>query len=434
MNVLTQSGQSNQAGAVFGRRKEAHTVIIARGDDIRHFSIRPWMLAVGGALAAAAFVGYLGATTYLVMRDDLIAATVTRQARMQQAYEDRISALRVQIDRVTSRQLLDQKLMEDKVDELMRRQASLSERQLLIPGDAAAGPATNMVPVPAPRPDGKRADAAAGEPQFRTAYAGVADPVTTGSVFSHVLNDGTDKSGASVADRADRAFVAINKSLKSIEKDQITRLSRLAEDARRKALDIADAARSAGIALKLETDTAKGGPFIEPASFRSGEDLFEAHLDALDEAQTLLQSVREQVDRFPVGTPTPGAPTTSRFGIRNDPFLNRKAMHAGIDFRAPLGAPILASGAGVVVKAGWNGGYGRMVEIDHGKGLTSRYAHMSSLSVSEGDRVGPGTKIGTVGSSGRSTGPHLHYEIRVNGDPVNPSRYLAAGKEISRFY
>ena len=107
--------------AVFGKRKEPHTVIIARGDDIRHFTIRPWVAAIAGSVLSAVAVGYLLATSYLVLRDDLIGATAARQARMQQAYEDRISSLRAQVDRITSRQLLDQQLMENKVSELIER-------------------------------------------------------------------------------------------------------------------------------------------------------------------------------------------------------------------------------------------------------------------------------------------------------------------------
>src|SRR6187397_2358536 len=113
---------------VFGRRREPHTVIIAHGDSIRHFTIRPWLAALGGSAMLAMAIGYLLATSYLVLRDDLIGASTARQARIQQAYEDRISALRAQVDRITSRQMLDQQLMEQKVTELLDRQTQLSAR------------------------------------------------------------------------------------------------------------------------------------------------------------------------------------------------------------------------------------------------------------------------------------------------------------------
>ena len=151
---MKNAGQST----VFGRRKEPHTVIIARGNDIRHFTVRPWLAAFAGSALAAVAIGYLLATSYLVLRDDLIGATSARQARLQQAYEDRISALRAQVDRITSRQMLDQQLMETKVGELLERQTQLTQRH------GRLGPIMDRVeqgdpnlpaaaPVPASKPD-----------------------------------------------------------------------------------------------------------------------------------------------------------------------------------------------------------------------------------------------------------------------------------------
>ncbi|MFZ1680143.1 MAG: M23 family peptidase, partial [Rhizobiaceae bacterium] len=119
---------ASRSSAVFGKRKEPHTVIIARGNEIRHFTVRPWLSALVGSAFAAAAIGYLLATSYLVMRDDLLSASVAHSARLQQAYEDRISALRTQVDRITSRQLLDQQLMERKVAELLERHGELAGR------------------------------------------------------------------------------------------------------------------------------------------------------------------------------------------------------------------------------------------------------------------------------------------------------------------
>ena len=107
-------------------------------------------------------------------------------------------------------------------------------------------------------------------------------------------------------------------------------------------------------------------------------------------------------------------------------------MHAGMDFRVPYGAPIRASGSGKVVKAGWHGGYGRLVEVEHEGGLTTRYAHMSKISVKVGDEVQRGTIVGKVGSSGRSTGPHLHYEIRRKGTAIDPLKFIKAGRKVAK--
>ncbi len=117
---------------------------------------------------------------------------------------------------------------------------------------------------------------------------------------------------------------------------------------------------------------------------------------------------------------------SSNFGYRIDPFTGQQSMHEGIDFPAEPGTPILATASGKVVFAEWHAAYGKMIEIDHGNGLVSRYAHTSALFAKEGDLVVRGQKIAAVGSTGRSTGPHLHFEVRLNGAPKNPARFLQA--------
>ncbi len=117
---------------------------------------------------------------------------------------------------------------------------------------------------------------------------------------------------------------------------------------------------------------------------------------------------------------------SSNFGYRIDPFTGQQSMHEGIDFPAEKGTPIVASASGKVVFAGWYPQYGKMVEIDHGNGLISRYAHASVLLVKEGDLVMAGQRVAAVGTTGRSTGPHLHFEVRLNGTPQNPARFLQA--------
>jgi murein DD-endopeptidase MepM/ murein hydrolase activator NlpD len=130
--------------------------------------------------------------------------------------------------------------------------------------------------------------------------------------------------------------------------------------------------------------------------------------------------------------PLSGDPSvTSGFGYRADPFLGRLALHPGVDLAEAYGAEIHAAASGRVVHAGPAGGYGNMVEIDHGNGLATRYAHMSETLVEEGQEVAKGAVLGRLGSTGRSTGPHLHYEVRVDGEPVDPERYLRAGADLA---
>ena len=125
---------------------------------------------------------------------------------------------------------------------------------------------------------------------------------------------------------------------------------------------------------------------------------------------------------------------SSGFGMRIDPFIRAPAMHTGLDFRGDTGDPVRATANGKVTVADWNGGYGRMVEIDHGNGSITRYGHLSAISVTIGQSVRAGQVIGKIGSTGRSTGPHLHYETRVGGDAVDPLKFLRAGSKLGGIY
>ena len=118
---------------------------------------------------------------------------------------------------------------------------------------------------------------------------------------------------------------------------------------------------------------------------------------------------------------------TSNFGIRSDPFRGTARMHAGVDIPGPVGTPIYATADGTVERAARAGGYGNMVELDHGKGIATRYGHMSRILVEAGTRVQRGQLIGLMGSTGRSTGSHLHYEVRIDGHAVNPAPFLTTG-------
>jgi murein DD-endopeptidase MepM/ murein hydrolase activator NlpD len=115
---------------------------------------------------------------------------------------------------------------------------------------------------------------------------------------------------------------------------------------------------------------------------------------------------------------------TSNFGIRSDPFRGTAAMHAGVDIPGPVGTPIYATADGIVSNASWRGGYGNLVEVNHGKGIATRYGHLSKILVADGARVTRGQLIALMGSTGRSTGPHLHYEVRMDGHAVNPLPFL----------
>ncbi|MDR6391170.1 M23 family metallopeptidase [Paraburkholderia phenoliruptrix] len=161
-----------------------------------------------------------------------------------------------------------------------------------------------------------------------------------------------------------------------------------------------------------------------PDVTRTGEqlDCIAATLGALEQ-QTLAHAVAYAA--FPGRMPADGARFGSPFGNRTDPFSHRLSFHPGLDLVAKTGTPILAAAGGRVVLAGEKSGYGNAVEIDHGNGLMTRYGHASRIVVHAGDLVLPRQYIADVGSSGRSTGPHLHFEVLINGAPVDPAAYLA---------
>ncbi|MDH6232838.1 murein DD-endopeptidase MepM/ murein hydrolase activator NlpD [Mesorhizobium soli] len=426
---MKHSGQTT----VFGRRKEPHTVIIARGDDIRHFTVRPWILAFLGSALATIVIGYLLATSYLVLRDDLIGAMAARQARLQQAYEDRISALRAQVDRITSRQLLDQQLVETKVGELLQQQLQLSSRHgrlapLLDRAAAAETPQPSAASSTDVKPEirASLSDDGTTAPSMASAFAAPAPAKS--SAFWSLLK--SPQASETAADHADKLFASIKQSLKAIESEQLARINSLTENAYQTADAISEALESSGV--QVDSDYGKsdvGGPLIAIEN----PNMFDARVQELDESLDRLDKMKETARRLPIANPAPGRPVSSTFGVRPDPILGTPALHSGMDFRAPSGSAARATAPGTVVKAGWNGGYGRMVEIDHGFGFSTRYAHLSRIDVKEGQKVSLGEVVGEVGTTGRSTGPHLHYEVRQNGEAVNPLRFLKLGKELGRY-
>lgn len=167
---------------------------------------------------------------------------------------------------------------------------------------------------------------------------------------------------------------------------------------------------------------------LNPQQFEQELTRFAQQLDARADSLSVLEALtlRERVKRsaFPSLQPVATGWFSSNFGWRLDPFSGKQAMHEGVDFMAEIGTPIKAAAGGVVVYSEHHPQYGNMVEIDHGNGLISRYAHASKRLAKAGDIVLQGQKIGEVGSTGRSTGPHLHFEILSNGAPQNPVRYL----------
>ncbi|MGE6743129.1 M23 family metallopeptidase [Allorhizobium pseudoryzae] len=423
---------------VFGKRTPQHVLILASGERVRHMVIRPWMTAAAICLIAVFTIGYLAATTYLVLRDDLIGAAMARQARIQHDYEDRISALRAQLDRITSRQLLDQQVVEQKVEKLLEQQNALFSRHGKL-GDLMERAEEQGLTVDTPKPVNAFQAPVKEKQAGLTGGLKAIDRLLSADTHAAAQSSASAfaPTGESVADRADRVFSRVTLSLKAIEQEQFARIHGLTADADRKAQAMAAIMRRTGVDLPAQDQAATdgnsknglGGPFVEPI----GVNAFDASLDRLDLALTRLDTVRQTAKELPFSNPAPGRDITSPFGNRIDPFLGRLALHAGIDFQADVGASVRATGSGKVTAAGYSGGYGNMVEIDHGQGITTRFGHLSGILVSVGDQVEAGQIIGRAGSTGRSTGPHIHYEIRRNGDAIDPMRFLNAGLKLTTY-
>jgi murein DD-endopeptidase MepM/ murein hydrolase activator NlpD len=190
--------------------------------------------------------------------------------------------------------------------------------------------------------------------------------------------------------------------------------------------------------LKPQPRGGQGGPYVplpKPSldqlngAIDQIEELADQHADLLTLLESRLMESRLSALMVPNSRPV-DAPLASGFGFRSDPFTGRAALHTGLDFAAPGGTPIRAAAGGIVARADTHPQYGRLVEIDHGNGLVTRYAHASKLLVHPGDLVRRGQPVAEVGSTGRSTGPHLHFEVLLNGAPQNPARFLA-GKTVT---
>ncbi len=175
---------------------------------------------------------------------------------------------------------------------------------------------------------------------------------------------------------------------------------------------------------KKESDEdAEGGPYIPTKMPRVSEetsDMF-ASLDR-------LEALRQVISNLPLGIPIKHFEEHSSFGNRIDPFNGDMAFHSGLDLAGPIKSPIYSTADGTVINAERDGSYGNMVDVDHGFGVVTRYGHLSEISVHKGDKVKKGSIIGIQGSTGRSTGPHLHYEVRYNGEPINPQKFLRTGR------
>jgi murein DD-endopeptidase MepM/ murein hydrolase activator NlpD len=367
--------------------------------------------------------------TYFTFRENVLTRLIGRQAEMQFAYEDRIAELRAQIDRVMSRQLLDQEQFEQKLNALLQRQATLEQRAAALNGEPLA---TGAIKPSRVAPPGGVVERTPRPSSINDTVIFVPPPDREARLHSREL----PVMATQIAERATRGGLSgtlarISASLDKVEQKQTATLAKLEERIDTKARRMRSVLTDLGIEPVKSREGAMGGPFIPVKPPQPGASAFDRQLYRVNVARAQIDRYAHTLLAVPVRKPIIGeVDMSSPFGTRTDPFLGRPAIHTGIDLRGETGEPVRATATGRVTIAGREGGYGNMVEINHGNGLASRYGHLSQIGVKVGQFVRIGETIGRIGSTGRSTGPHLHYETRVNGEAVDPQKFLRAGLRL----
>ena len=246
------------------------------------------------------------------------------------------------------------------------------------------------------------------------------------------------KPGETVSDSSTEAAKTVKKvsmaipqaaELARIEARQLALIEGLTRIADRRAAVAESRLASLGLnpqaaLASLSDKSAQGGPLLTLATSADGS--IDPRFQRFGLSLARMDALERSVDHLPQALPASLEYISSGFGFRVDPFTGAGAFHPGLDFRGPIGAPIYAAARGTISFVGQRSGYGNCVEIDHGNGLITRYAHMSGFRTVPGKAVEPGEVIGLIGSTGRSTGPHLHFEVRINDRPVNPRPFLEA--------
>jgi murein DD-endopeptidase MepM/ murein hydrolase activator NlpD len=410
--------------------------IVHHGKAVRFGPVVFWIVAgsivVMGAWSAAT-------ATYFAFRDDVLTRLIARQAEMQYAYEDRIAELRARVDRTTSRQLLDQEQYDQKLNQIMRRQALLESRAAALNAMPDATPTGSIKPA-ARGQQSTEAGAPAGMPKpspINDTVIFVTPPDREARLESRTPATAQPRTEFAKANGVDSVLTNLNTALDKVEGRQVAILSSVEGTYESKMRRMRGLITDLGLDMaQLEAATPRGGiggPFIPVAKPSAEASAFDRQLYRINLSRAQVDKLTRTLSLVPYRKPVVGnVEFSSGFGVRSDPFLGRPAMHSGLDFRAATGDPVRATANGKVVNAGWSGGYGRMVEIDHGNGLSTRYGHLSAINVKVGEHIAIGQVIGEVGSTGRSTGPHLHYETRIDGDAVDPQKFLRAGVRLTQ--
>ncbi len=451
----TQQRQLAKRG-FFGRLahafRERQIYVRSRG-EVQFITIKPYMLVVGLFVVLTSFFWLAFASINVTFKDELIAVKERRIYQNKLNHEDRIADLRKQIDQLNAKLLLDQKGYLGEVDKVHRQYQSLVERHNRLSGFFRQGwmPVKSVLPLPSKQntstnndnndgqsnsynggfTNGKSNKGRNGKQSFAPNQAGKSNfnELTYAQKYASVFT--TKKEILA-------PLAELRKDMTGFDTLQMKLLDEVAVYAIAKTKNTGKIFRRLGVnpeqilkTAKLATADSVGGPFIAASSLQSEPTMVAERLKKAITALNKMKLLRQQSKKLPLAIPIKNIKRiSSRFGLRRDPFRRVAAMHTGIDIKAPYRAKIKNPAPGLVIYAGWGGGYGRMVKIKHANGIETRYAHMAKILVKKGQYVKTGQAVGLLGNSGRSTGAHLHYETRVNGRPTNPSRFWKARNDF----
>lgn len=426
-----------------------HCAVPGNNERKTIYHLRPVHLVCGALACVATTLAVAGSIGYYVMRGDMQAEANAERTELVLEYQDHIDRLRAEIVNLTSRQMVDRETVEIQVMDVLRRQQDLSQRHAIVADLVARAESVGIYlstdkPLPPQKPALDAQGFAAVTPDDKSAIGGESELIDE-PVKALGLRDSATKSfdplailqapdtepaeeGSKKNSEKQAALGAVKDNISEMGQESAAAVDAITVATESRIEDILGITLGITPSLNaaLRKHTAVGGPF-HPIS----EENFPNRLERANKALKTLRRVKFTALRLPVKSPVRNGRVSSSYGPRVDPFLKRLAMHTGIDFKAPYGARVYSTAPGTVILAKRKGGYGKMVEIRHANGFVTRYAHLSRIQVSEGDHVLAGDLIGNVGSTGRSTGPHLHYEIRKNDKPNNPAPFLSAGEKLA---
>jgi len=398
--------------------------------QVRFITLRPWiqisfvLLLVG----VTAWIAYASLT--VAFKDYVIAAKKRQFASVQTVYEDRLTQMLSSMDQLNGRLLLNQDSVESQLENVRDVQSALELRQRQLAALMSKRFSVSMSELEPTSSDG---------PELIEGRSGAKllinfEPAQSDTRFSRIPGKQSSL-GMNDAESVE-VIRRVGRRLRDLAMAQTAALNVLETHSTTRLAELEEAIQSIGFKPEGFAPNAAaeglGGPLVRLAGYSPGATVSseERQIIRISAATDTINAYVSGLQALPLRQPLAWERVTSGFGPRRDPFTGVKAMHQGVDLAKPDGSPVFATAVGTVKRAGWGGAYGRLVEINHDNGVSTRYAHLSKIEVKVGQKVEAGQQVGLVGSTGRSTGSHLHYETRLNGSAVNPVNFFRVASHV----